>query len=121
VVNPVSKNKQMSFRVSWCRISNEKAFRLGKKEDYKRGWKFSLKKTFKGIVPTVNSLIILGIRIYRNTLGLMFPPSCRFYPSCSQYATEAFKKFGPIKGGWLSVKRLSRCHPFNAGGFDPVP
>ncbi|KPK99410.1 MAG: membrane protein insertion efficiency factor YidD [candidate division Zixibacteria bacterium SM23_73_3] len=51
----------------------------------------------------------------------MFPPSCRFYPSCSQYATEAFKKFGPIKGGWLSVKRLSRCHPFNAGGFDPVP
>ncbi|MCK4224693.1 MAG: membrane protein insertion efficiency factor YidD [candidate division Zixibacteria bacterium] len=70
---------------------------------------------------TFSRLIIFAIRIYQNTLGLMFPPSCRFHPSCSEYAIEALKKFGLIKGGWLSVKRISRCHPFNPGGFDPLP
>ena len=69
----------------------------------------------------ISRLVILIIRFYQVTLRFLFPPSCRFHPSCSEYAIEAFRKFGPIKGGWLSVKRLSRCHPFNPGGFDPLP
>ena len=69
----------------------------------------------------ISRLVILIIRFYQVTLRFLFPPSCRFHPSCSEYAIEAFRKFGPIKGGWLSAKRLSRCHPFNPGGFDPLP
>ena len=69
----------------------------------------------------ISRLVILIIRFYQVTLRFLFPPSCRFHPSCSEYAIEAFRKFGPIKGGWLSVKRVSRCHPFNPGGFDPLP
>jgi len=80
-----------------------------------------LKTTLLTIVRILNHLAIFAIRIYQNTLGLMFPPSCRFYPSCSEYAIEAFKKFGLVKAGWLSVKRLSKCHHFNPGGFDPLP
>jgi len=48
-------------------------------------------------------------------------PSCRFYPSCSNYSIEAIQKHGLIKGGWLAAKRICRCHPFNTGGYDPVP
>jgi putative membrane protein insertion efficiency factor len=69
----------------------------------------------------VNRVLILGIWLYRNTLSSVFPPSCRFHPSCSEYATEALKRFGPIKGGWLAAKRLLRCHPFHPGGYDPLP
>jgi len=74
-----------------------------------------------GIGMGISRLVILIIRCYQVTLRFLFPPSCRFHPSCSDYAIEAFRKFGPIKGGWLSAKRLSRCHPFNPGGFDPLP
>jgi putative membrane protein insertion efficiency factor len=74
-----------------------------------------------GIGMGISRLMILIIRFYQVTLRFLFPPSCRFHPSCSEYAIEAFRKFGPIKGGWLSAKRLSRCHPFNPGGFDPLP
>jgi putative membrane protein insertion efficiency factor len=69
----------------------------------------------------IKHLVILLVRIYQHTLRFVFPPSCRFHPSCSEYAIEALGKFGVIKGGWLSLKRLCRCHPFNPGGFDPVP
>ncbi|MEN6382926.1 MAG: membrane protein insertion efficiency factor YidD, partial [Rectinema sp.] len=48
-------------------------------------------------------------------------PSCRFYPTCSHYSIEAIEKYGLLKGGWFTLKRLSRCHPFHAGGYDPVP
>jgi hypothetical protein len=51
----------------------------------------------------------------------MLGPHCRFHPSCSHYAVEAIDEHGVVKGGWLSIKRISRCHPFNDGGFDPVP
>jgi putative membrane protein insertion efficiency factor len=81
----------------------------------------SLKVTLMCLVRAVNLLMVFSIKVYQNTLRLLFPPSCRFYPSCSEYALEAFKKFGVVKGGWLSVKRLCRCHPFHPGGFDPVP
>jgi uncharacterized protein len=65
--------------------------------------------------------VALGIiRIYQNTLSKMLPPSCRFYPSCSQYGYEAIQKYGFAKGGWMAVRRIARCHPFNPGGYDPV-
>ena len=66
-------------------------------------------------------IALLLIRIYQNTLSVWLPPSCRFTPSCSQYGYEAIEKYGIFKGGWLTVKRISRCHPFNPGGYDPVP
>lgn len=65
--------------------------------------------------------IALGtIRVYQKTLSRVLPPSCRFYPSCSQYAYEAIARYGVIRGGWMALGRLSRCHPFNPGGYDPV-
>jgi len=66
--------------------------------------------------------ILLGlIRLYQLTLSRVLPPTCRFHPSCSQYSYEAISRYGPWRGGWLAAKRVSRCHPFNPGGFDPVP
>lgn len=66
--------------------------------------------------------LILGmIRLYQNTVSRALPPTCRFYPSCSQYTYEAIAKYGLWRGGWLGLKRLLRCHPFNPGGYDPVP
>jgi hypothetical protein len=61
------------------------------------------------------------IRLYQMTLSKALPPSCRFYPSCSHYGYEAIAKYGAVKGGWLAIKRLARCHPLNPGGYDPVP
>jgi len=66
--------------------------------------------------------LLLGlIRLYQLTLARILPPSCRFYPSCSHYGYEAIARYGAIKGGWLTVRRLARCHPWNPGGYDPVP
>jgi putative membrane protein insertion efficiency factor len=61
------------------------------------------------------------IRIYQWTVSPLLGPRCRFYPSCSQYALEAVQRFGVLKGGWLAVVRVGRCHPWQPGGFDPVP
>jgi putative membrane protein insertion efficiency factor len=66
-------------------------------------------------------VLIFLIKIYQNTFSRVLPPSCRFYPSCSQYGVEALQKYGVFKGGWLTVKRIARCHPLNPGGYDPVP
>lgn len=65
---------------------------------------------------------LLGlIRLYQKTLSPFWPSSCRYYPTCSHYAAEAVARFGPWKGGWLALKRLGRCHPWGAMGYDPVP
>jgi uncharacterized protein len=63
----------------------------------------------------------LLIRIYQWTVSPLLGPTCRFHPSCSNYALEAINRFGMLRGGWLTVKRLGRCHPWHPGGFDPVP
>ena len=61
------------------------------------------------------------IRGYQLAISPALPPSCRFTPSCSQYALEAVRRYGALKGVWLAARRLARCHPFHRGGFDPVP
>jgi putative membrane protein insertion efficiency factor len=61
------------------------------------------------------------IRLYQKTISQVVPSSCRFYPSCSQYGYEAIQKYGALRGSWMAVKRIGRCHPFHPGGFDPVP
>ncbi len=66
-------------------------------------------------------IFIFLIKVYQRTLSRMLPPSCRFYPSCSEYGVQALRKYGVFKGGWLTVSRIARCHPFNPGGYDPVP
>ncbi|MCJ7665617.1 MAG: membrane protein insertion efficiency factor YidD [Actinobacteria bacterium] len=65
-------------------------------------------------------IIIFFIRIYKRFISPILPDSCRFYPSCSQYALNAVKKYGALKGGMLTVYRIIRCNPFNKGGYDPV-
>jgi len=66
-------------------------------------------------------VMIGAIRVYQQTLSKALPPSCRFYPSCSEYTAQAIAKYGPLKGGWMGVRRILRCHPMNPGGYDPVP
>lgn len=67
-------------------------------------------------------VVALGlIRLWQVTFAKVLPPVCRFTPSCSHYGYEAISKYGFFKGGWLAVKRISRCHPLHPGGYDPVP
>lgn len=66
-------------------------------------------------------LLILPIRFYQKCISPLTPPSCRFTPTCSQYAVEALRKHGPVKGMWLAIRRILRCHPWGGHGYDPVP
>lgn len=69
----------------------------------------------------MKALLLLLIRGYRWLISPLFPPTCRFTPTCSQYALTAVDRFGPVRGGWLAIRRILRCHPFHPGGYDPVP
>jgi hypothetical protein len=69
----------------------------------------------------MRTILAFLITLYQKIVSPAFPPSCRFVPTCSQYAKEAILKHGALKGSYLAVRRLLRCHPFHAGGYDPVP
>ena len=73
------------------------------------------------IIGIPRNIALLCIKVYRHAISPLLPPSCRYVPTCSEYALIAFKRFGFWKGLWLSVKRVGRCHPFVEGGYDPVP
>lgn len=70
---------------------------------------------------TLTSCMLWMIKYYQTCISPLFPPVCRFTPTCSQYAKEAILKYGPFKGGWLALRRILRCHPFGGKGYDPVP
>ncbi len=65
--------------------------------------------------------LILLVRLWQVTFSAVMPPTCRFSPSCSAYAIEALSRHGVLRGGWLSIRRIARCHPFGGSGYDPVP
>ncbi|MBM7561002.1 membrane protein insertion efficiency factor YidD [Fusibacter tunisiensis] len=64
--------------------------------------------------------LIFVIKLYRKFLSPLLGSHCRFQPTCSMYSMQAIEKYGALKGGWMSVKRISKCHPFNPGGYDPL-
>jgi len=69
----------------------------------------------------MKNFIVFLINLYQKYVGPIKGKTCRFYPTCSEYTKEAIIKYGVIKGGFLGIKRILRCHPFNPGGYDPVP
>ena len=69
----------------------------------------------------MSKLLVLLLKLYQLTLAPLFGPCCRFYPSCSSYFIEAVQEWGALKGTWLGIRRLGRCHPFHLGGLDAVP
>ncbi|PTY77820.1 membrane protein insertion efficiency factor YidD [Heyndrickxia sporothermodurans] len=69
----------------------------------------------------IKFIFIKIIRFYQIVISPLKPPTCRFYPTCSQYGLEAIKRFGAFHGGFLTIKRILKCHPLHPGGFDPVP
>ncbi len=73
-------------------------------------------------IRRVPALALIGlVRVYQTFISPLTPPSCRYYPSCSSYAVVALQRHGLVRGGWLAVRRLARCHPWTPGGIDDVP
>ncbi|HYK44301.1 MAG TPA: membrane protein insertion efficiency factor YidD [Parafilimonas sp.] len=75
----------------------------------------------KQVLRILGLPFILLIKIYQHVLSPILGPKCRYTPTCSQYAIQALRKYGVLKGLWLAVKRISRCHPWGGSGYDPVP
>lgn len=80
-----------------------------------------LKAIIHGVSWVLVTILLLPIWVYQKAISPYTPPSCRFTPTCSEYARQALLKHGPIKGLWLAIKRISRCHPWGGSGYDPVP
>ncbi len=72
-------------------------------------------------VPLLALPFLLLVGVYRRALSPLLPPSCRFYPTCSHYAAESLVRHGLLRGAWLALRRVGRCHPWHPGGIDPVP
>lgn len=69
----------------------------------------------------LTACLVIFVRAYQLGISPLLGPRCRFYPSCSHYAIESLRTHGPVKGSWLTIKRIGRCHPWHPGGHDPVP
>ena len=65
-------------------------------------------------------ILLALLRLYKLAISPLLPPSCRFVPTCSEYASEAVSRYGALRGSWMGLRRLLRCHPFHPGGYDPV-
>lgn len=79
-------------------------------------------KTRLGPAARLSGAVLTGlIRLYQLTISPFLGPNCRYAPSCSEYALEAIRRFGPLRGGWLALRRIGRCHPWGGSGYDPVP
>jgi len=70
---------------------------------------------------TLRTMLIAMLRGYKRFISPLLPPACRYQPTCSEYAMDAIELHGVLRGGWMALRRLLRCHPFSRGGFDPVP
>ncbi|MBO3085387.1 membrane protein insertion efficiency factor YidD [Cellulomonas fengjieae] len=81
----------------------------------------TLRAVTRGILHAPARLLLLLLRAYQQFISPMTPPTCRFYPSCSQYAVIAVQRHGALRGTWLAARRLLRCNPWNPGGIDDVP
>ncbi|MCB8889841.1 membrane protein insertion efficiency factor YidD [Vreelandella malpeensis] len=75
----------------------------------------------KRLGKALGAVLIALVKVYQYTLSPLLGPRCRFWPSCSSYTVEAIQVHGPLKGGWMALKRIIKCHPGSAGGMDPVP
>lgn len=80
-----------------------------------------LKKTVAIPSAALNMLLTGMVLFYRGAISPLFPPSCRYTPTCSQYALEALRRHGPFRGSWLALRRILRCQPWGGSGYDPVP
>lgn len=69
----------------------------------------------------MRKILILPIRAYQYLISPVLPSSCRYTPTCSEFAVEALQRHGALSGGWMAIKRIGRCHPWHKGGYDPVP
>ncbi|TMI84765.1 MAG: membrane protein insertion efficiency factor YidD [Bacteroidetes bacterium] len=87
----------------------------------KSGQRYNSRKLLQALGMILSLPFIALIKIYQVIISPWLGPKCRFTPTCSQYAVEALKKYGPFKGLWLAIKRISRCHPWGGHGYDPVP
>ncbi len=85
------------------------------------GVKQVIRKIVRALCTLLQWMLTLPILFYQQCISPFTPPSCRFTPTCSEYARQALAKYGPFKGLWLAIKRILRCHPWGGSGYDPVP
>lgn len=73
------------------------------------------------IKKMVTAILVFLLRVYQALISPFFPGACRYHPTCSEYVVQAVKIHGPLRGGWLGIRRIGRCHPWGGSGYDPVP